>query len=87
MAAIRLDDEHTAELDLRRCIGCGLCVSTCPSGALRLVRKPVAEQPDIPADMARAWIRWGQVRGHLGYPSLAAMAVKSAVDRLLAPKA
>jgi len=34
-----MGDEH-AVLNADRCIGCGLCVSTCPSGALVLERKP-----------------------------------------------
>jgi len=42
-------------LDKNRCIGCGLCVSTCPSGALSLVRKPDAEQTQIPATMDGTW--------------------------------
>ncbi len=86
MEAITVDGGHKASLDLRRCIGCGLCVSTCPSGALSLVRKPEAEQPQVPNDMVQAYIRWGQARGKLGYPSLAAVVVKSTVDRLLAPR-
>jgi len=32
--------EGEARLNKDRCIGCGLCVSTCPTGALSLVRKP-----------------------------------------------
>lgn len=42
-------------LDTNRCIGCGLCVSTCPSGALSLVRKPESEQIKIPANMDGTW--------------------------------
>ena len=37
-----------AALKLERCIGCGLCVSTCPAEALMLVRKPEGQQPNIP---------------------------------------
>jgi ferredoxin len=32
-------------LDANRCIGCGLCVSTCPTEALTLRRKP--EHPGL----------------------------------------
>lgn len=87
MEAIAVKDGGKASLDSRRCIGCGLCVSTCPNGALSLVRKPEDEQPRIPPDIVQASIRWGQARGKLSYPSLAAMQVKSTVDRLRAPRA
>ena len=32
-------------VDHGRCIGCGLCVSTCPSGALRLADSPRRKVP------------------------------------------
>lgn len=46
MEAISSPD-GTAVVERARCIGCGLCLSTCPSGALRL--EPV-DQPNIPPD-------------------------------------
>jgi len=39
MEAMTLD-AGSVKLNKDRCIGCGLCVSTCPAGALRLTRKP-----------------------------------------------
>ena len=33
------------EVDTARCIGCGLCVPTCPENAVTMVRKPVTEVP------------------------------------------
>ena len=35
-----------AVVDLDACIGCGLCVSTCPSEALKMVVRE--ENPEIP---------------------------------------
>jgi ferredoxin len=38
-----------------RCIGCGLCVSTCPSGALTLERKSGSQDVLLPVDMVDTW--------------------------------
>jgi Pyruvate/2-oxoacid:ferredoxin oxidoreductase delta subunit len=64
MEALRRDDGGIT-LDLGRCIGCGLCVSTCPTKSLTLVRKPSPEQPDVPETMMKTFIKLAQSRGKL----------------------
>jgi Fe-S-cluster-containing hydrogenase component 2 len=54
MEALAEDGDRVA-LDADRCIGCGLCVSTCPSEALTLVRKPGSELTQVPVDMDTTW--------------------------------
>jgi Fe-S-cluster-containing hydrogenase component 2 len=44
MAAVTMDDT-VSSVDLGRCIGCGLCVPTCPENALSLAKK---EQQFVP---------------------------------------
>ena len=52
--------EGKAVVDRLRCIGCALCLTTCPSGALRL--EPI-EKPGIPPDDTKAlYIRMLQDR-------------------------
>lgn len=44
-----------------RCIGCGLCIGTCPTGAIRLVHK---DQPTPPPLIEEEWfVQRGQRRG------------------------
>jgi len=83
MDAITVPD-GVAEVDLDRCIGCGLCVSTCDTEALTLVRKPESEQHSIPKDIVATNIQLAQARGLLSYGDLAALLVKSKIDRLAA---
>jgi len=85
MEALHLDDKNTT-LNQDRCIGCGLCVSTCPTKSLSLVRKMITKQPHVPKDIIEASIKLGKARGKLSTAKLVSMQVKSKVDRLLASK-
>ena len=52
MKAIVLGDAgsgETARIDLAKCIGCGLCVSSCPDEAISLVQR--SPLPDVPQDV------------------------------------
>jgi ferredoxin len=69
-------------LHQERCIGCGLCVSTCETGALTLTRKPEAEQRSIPRNIVAANLQLAQARGKLGKKELAGMLIQSKKDRL-----
>jgi len=85
MEAFHLDNKKSV-LDVNRCIGCGLCVSTCPTHSLSLVRKPKEKQPYVPKDFIETNIKLGKDRGKLGISELIGMQVRSKVDRLLASK-
>ena len=85
MEALHLNNKK-AVLDLNRCIGCGLCVSTCPTDSLSLVRKPKAKQPYVPKDIIDTNIKLGKARGKLGIGKMVRMQVRSKLDRLLAPR-
>ncbi len=85
MDAIRMEEDRPV-IDEDRCIGCGLCVTTCPSGPLSLVRKPDPEQPKVPKDMVRSALKLARARGKLGLFELVLMQAKSKIDRSFALK-
>ncbi len=49
------EGDETVELNMDRCIGCGLCVSTCPSNALELIRRPGTDKAAIPDELNDTW--------------------------------
>ncbi len=61
MEALTLEDDKVV-LDLNRCIGCGLCVTTCSTGSLTLARKPDSEQRYVPRNILEALYRLARVR-------------------------
>ena len=85
MGAIAVEDKK-AVIDYDRCIGCGLCVSTCPTHALSLDRKPKTEQPYVPRGMIDRTLRQVRARGKGPTNALARMLLRSGVDRLLTHK-
>jgi Fe-S-cluster-containing hydrogenase component 2 len=64
MDALQLNEDKIMSVD-GRCIGCGLCVSTCPTHTLNLVRKSSKEQPDVPETMMKSYAKLARTRGKL----------------------
>jgi len=62
-----VDDQSL--VDLNRCIGCGLCVTTCPQEALKLVRKPEEQLYQPPESGAETYLRIALERGKNLIPS------------------
>ncbi len=53
--------ESVAEVDPERCIGCGLCVTTCTTGAVSLF--PREEAPEPPRTAAEMGLRIADEKG------------------------
>ena len=83
MEALEMGDDGLVLYE-HRCIGCGLCVTTCTTGALTLARKLDEEQPVVPRDFADMQFRRGRRRGVLGAGKIVKTAVRTAVDHLRA---
>ena len=61
MEALAITDD-IAEINLDRCIGCGLCVSTCPEGAIHLTPKPVETAYVPPKNTMETFMRIAEER-------------------------
>jgi Fe-S-cluster-containing hydrogenase component 2 len=64
MEAIRMEDQK-AIIDLNRCVGCGLCVSTCPTEALTLLRKSAGDLYVPPEKALETYFRIARERGKI----------------------
>jgi len=57
--------EDRATIDLKRCVGCGLCVTTCPTKAVSLRRKAPEELYVPPASPIETYLRIAKERGKI----------------------
>ena len=58
-----MGSDDVAVVDLDRCIGCGLCVTTCETEALSLHLKAEEERCDPPATARETIMQLAQQRG------------------------
>jgi ferredoxin len=63
MGAIDINEDEKAEINLDRCIGCGLCVTTCPDEALKLQLKPEDQRVTPPETSREQMTLIAQKRG------------------------
>jgi len=82
MEAIQINNGN-AVIDLNRCIGCGLCVTTCPTGAMELRRKPAGDQQAVHKTSRETYIQLGKSRKKFGNWKIFKMLTRSKAERLL----
>jgi electron transport complex protein RnfB len=63
VGAIRMNPEGVAEINYKRCIGCGVCAPVCPTKAITLVPKPEAEQTRPTESLQQMGVRVAKDRG------------------------
>ena len=63
MHAIKMDDDDKSSILLKRCIGCGNCIVTCPADAIKLV--PKTEQRTPPVDGVELYEKIGKMKEKL----------------------
>ena len=57
------ETDDAFEIVRDKCIGCGLCITTCPTEAIQMKRRPESEITDPPLDQEQWYKERGQVRG------------------------
>ncbi|MBW1847101.1 MAG: 4Fe-4S binding protein [Deltaproteobacteria bacterium] len=57
------EGEDVYEIVPEKCIGCGICISTCPSDAIKLIHKPKEDILTPPIDRDNWFEERGKVRG------------------------
>jgi len=62
MDAVQMHD-GVAVIDLKRCIGCGLCVTTCVTNAIDLLRKDEKDSYIPPMYIDETYMRIAEERG------------------------
>ena len=60
MEALPLSEEDVPEVDLDRCIGCGVCATGCPSEAIELEEKQGISVPPVDQKALKEAIRASQ---------------------------
>jgi electron transport complex protein RnfB len=86
MDALTFDYNDNVVFNQLRCIGCGLCVTVCQIQAIKIVRKPVSNQPTVPKNTLDTYLKIAFKRKSWKVIDVVSLVIRSFVDRLIAPR-